>query len=304
MDNLFQTICNTFPAYTLDKKIKKKMFYIFFSICKIFLKGPFILNFGNFKIHTYPAKSDYTRFLLTRVSVPDPRERNIITQNLKNKKNIFIDCGANAGFYSLDIATKVENVITYAFEPSKKERIFLKNNIDLNKITNIEIIEFAVGDKDDVAIFNDTRDEKINNSSGGGFVTTEIAESENNYKVKIVTLDYFFKDKNFQNDTSIFIKIDLEGYDFKAINGAKSIILNNDCSVIFEFSKMIMSQKDYSIKDIDFFLKRGFKLYDMYGNQISSNDLEAKIYELDDDHDTCGNIILSKKKIDFNFHNK
>ena len=304
MDNFFQTICNIFPAYTLDKKIKKKMFYIFFSIFKIFLKGPFILNFGNFKIYTYPTKSDYTRFLLTRVSVPDPRERNIITQNLKNKKNIFIDCGANAGFYSLDIATKAKNVITYAFEPSIKERIFLKNNIDLNKITNIEIIEFAVGDKDDVAIFNDTRDEKINNSSGGGFITTEIGESENNYKVNIVTLDYFFKDKNFQNDTSIFIKIDLEGYDFKAINGAKNIILNNDCSVIFEFSKMIMSQKDYSIKDIDFFLQKGFKLYDIYGNQISSKDLEAKIYKLDDDHDTCGNIILSKKKLDFNFHNK
>ena len=304
MDNLFQTICNIFPAYTLDRKIKKKMFYIFFSLCKIFLKGPFILNFGNFKIYTYPAKSDYTRFLLTRVSVPDPRERNIIIQNLINKKNVFIDCGANAGFYSLDIATKVENVITYAFEPSKQERIFLKNNINLNKITNIEIIEFAVGDKDDEVIFNDTRDEKINNSSGGGFVTSEIPESKNNYKVKIVTLDQYFKDLNFQNNTSIFIKIDLEGYDFKAIRGAKNIILNYDCTVIFEFSKMIMSQKDYSISDIDFFLKRGFKLYDMYGNKISSKDLEAKIDQLDDDHDTCGNIILSKKNLDFNFHNK
>ena len=262
------------------------------------------MNFGNFKIFSYPTKGDYTRFMLTRVSLPDPRERNIIIQNLKNRNNIFIDCGANAGFYSLDVATKVDNVSVYAFEPSKKERILLKNNLNLNNITNIEIIKFAVGDKDDVAIFNDTRDEKINNSSGGGFVTTEIAETENNYRVKIVTLDYFFKDKNFLDDTSIFIKIDLEGYDFKAINGAKNIILNNDCSVIFEFSKMIMSQKDYSIKDIDFFLQRGFKLYDMYGNQMSSKDLEAKIYELDDDHDTCGNIILSKKKLDFNFHNK
>ena len=303
MDNLFQTICNIFPAYKLDKKIKKKIFYIFFSICKIFLKGPFILNFGNIKIYSYPAKSDYTRFLLTRVSIPDPRERNIITQNLKNKKNIFIDCGANAGFYSLDIATKVQNVTTYAFEPSKHERSLLKNNIDLNKITNIEIIEFAVGDKDDDVIFNDTRDKKIKNSSGGGFVTREIPETKNNYKVKIVTLDNFFKDMNFQNNTSIFIKIDIEGYDFKAINGAKKIILKYDSTVIFEFSKMIMSQHDYSIKDIDFFLQQGFKLYDIYGTEISCKDLENKIYELDDSHNTCGNIILSKKKLDFNFKN-
>ena len=301
MDTIFQTVCNIFPAFKLDKKYKKKLFYIFFSICKLFLKGPFILNFGNFKIYTYPAKSDYTRFLLTRASLPDPRERNIIIQNLKNKNNIFIDCGANAGFYSLDVATKVENVTTYAFEPSKKEKVFLQNNLDLNKIINVEIVDLAVGDKDDIVIFNDTRDDKINNSSGGGFVTTDSSKTENNYKVKIINLNNFFKNKNFDKETSIFIKIDLEGYDLKAINGAKNIILNYDCTVIFEFSKMVMNQRDYSINDIDFFLKKGFKLYDIYGKEMSSELLESKIHHLDDDHDTCGNIVLSKKKLNFNF---
>ena len=301
MDTFFQRICNFFPAYTLDNKVKKKIFYIFFSTFKFFLKGPFVLNFGNFKIYSYPAKGDYTRFMLTRVSVPDPRERNIITQNLKNKKNIFIDCGANAGFYSLDIASKVNNVIVYAYEPSKKERFFLKNNIDLNEIKNIEILEYAVGDYEEEVIFNDTRDGKINNSSGGGFITKKTPETENNYKVKMVTLDNYFKDYNFDFDTSIFIKIDLEGYDFKAINGAKNTILKHDCVVIFEFSKMIMKQKDYTIKDIDYFLEKGFKLYNIYGIEMSSKDLENEIYKLDDDHDTCGNIILSKKKLDFSF---
>ena len=266
MDTIFQTVCNIFPAFKLDKNIKKNYFIYFFNL-QIIFKGTIILNFGNFKIYTYPAKSDYTRFLLTRASLPDPRERNIIIQNLKNKNNIFIDCGANAGFYSLDVATKVENVTTYAFEPSKKEKVFLQNNLDLNKIINVEIVDLAVGDKDDIVIFNDTRDDKINNSSGGGFVTTDSAKTENNYKVKIITLDNFFKNKNFDKETSIFIKIELEGYDLKAINGAKNIILNYDCTVIFEFSKMVMNQRDYSINDIDFFLKKGFKLYDIYGKR-------------------------------------
>ena len=301
MDKFFQIFCNLFPAFKLNNKFKKKFFYIIFSIFKPFLKGPFIMNFGNFKIFSYPTKGDYTRFMLTRVSLPDPRERNIIIQNLKNRNNIFIDCGANAGFYSLDVATKVDNVSVYAFEPSKKERILLKNNLNLNNITNIEIIKFAVGDKDDVAIFNDTRDNNLYNSSGGGFVTSEVAESENNYQVEIVSLDNFFKNKNLNDKSSIFIKIDLEGYDIKAITGAKNLLLNYDCSVIFEFSKMIMKQNDYSIKDFDIFLQNGFKLFDMYGNQISFKNLETKIYELDEDHDTCGNFILSKKKLDFNF---
>jgi len=259
------------------------------------------MNFKNFKIFAYPTKGDYTRYILTRVEVPDPRERNLITQNLNNEKNIFIDCGANAGFYSLDVSTKVNNVYVFAFEPSKEERIFLKKNLNLNNLTNIEIVELAVGKENGTAIFNDTRDLSYNNSSGGGFITTEKPKSNNNYEVKVVNLDSFFESKKLSIDTSIFIKIDLEGYDLKAINGAKNLMLNYDCTVIFEFSKMIMNQSDYNIKDIDYFLNRGFVLYDMYGQTITSKELEKKIYELDQDHDTCGNFILSKKKLNFNF---
>ena len=65
----------------------------------------------------------------------------------------------------------------------------------MNNITNTEIIDFAVGDENNIAIFNDTRDDKINNSSGGGFITPKIAQTKNNYQVKIITLDTFFKSK-------------------------------------------------------------------------------------------------------------
>jgi FkbM family methyltransferase len=301
MDFIFQKICNIIPAYKIDTKFKKKFFYIFFSIVQFFLKGPFVMNFKNFKIFAYPTKGDYTRYILTRVEIPDPRERNLITQNLNNENNIFIDCGANAGFYSLDVSTKVKNILVYAFEPSKEERFFLKNNLILNNLTNVQIVDLAVGKENGTAIFNDTRDLSYNNSSGGGFITTENPKSHNNYEVQVINLDTFFKDKDLSNKTSIFIKIDLEGYDLKAINGAKNLMLNYDCTVIFEFSKMIMEQSDYNIKDIDYFLDRGFILYDIYGQSIKSTELEKKIYELDQDHDTCGNFILSKKKLNFNF---
>lgn len=301
MDFLFQKICDIFPAYKLNNKFRKKIFYIFFSLLKIFLKGPFLLNFGNFKIFAYPQKGDYTRFLLSRSEVPDPRERNIIIQNLKNKNNVFIDCGANAGFYSLDVSTKVNNVKVYAFEPSIKELNFLKKNLNVNKIENTEIIELAVGDQVGKAIFNDTRQEGQSNSSGGGFITETPVLPDKNYEVEIITLDEFFKNKSFSNNTDFFIKVDLEGYDLKAINGAKNFILKYDCNVIFEFSKMIMKQENYSINDFQFFLNNGFKIFDMYGKTITPKTLEDYINELDESHDTCGNYILSKKNLNFDF---
>ncbi len=133
MDTFFQNFCNKYPIYLFNTKFKKKIFYIFFSLIQFFLKGPFLIKFKLFSIFVYPDKNDYTRYILTRVSLPDISERKLIINNLTNHKNIFIDCGANSGFYSLDVSTLVKNVEIYAFEPSDKEFMFLKKNIEINK---------------------------------------------------------------------------------------------------------------------------------------------------------------------------
>ena len=92
----------------LTQNLKKKYFIFFFSLLQYFLKGPFLIKFKLFSIFVYPDKNDYTRFILTRVTLPDPRERELIINNLTNNKNVFIDCGANSGFYSLDVLNKIE----------------------------------------------------------------------------------------------------------------------------------------------------------------------------------------------------
>jgi FkbM family methyltransferase len=284
----------------MNSKFKKKFFYLIFSIFKKLLKGPFVLDFGKFKLNAYPQRYDYTRFMLTRVDVPDALERKIIKNNLLNKKNIFIDCGANAGFYSIDIAKSVTNCNVYAFEPSIKERYFLKENIKLNKIKNIEVLDFAVGNRVGEVYFNDTRSSLKPNSSGSGYITNNAPEIKKNYPVKITTLDDFFKNKLDFKNTSIFIKIDLEGLDLEAIEGSKELLINYDCSVVFEFSKMIIKNHKPSLKIIDFLLEKNFKLSDMHGLNLSLKDLLKRIEDLDDDHDTCGNYFLSKKKLLFN----
>ena len=53
MDHLFQFICNIFPHYKLNNKFKKKFFYLIYCIFKYFIKGPFVLNFRDFKFYSY-----------------------------------------------------------------------------------------------------------------------------------------------------------------------------------------------------------------------------------------------------------
>ena len=78
MDQLFQFICNIFPHYKLNNKYKKKIFYLIYCVFKFTIKGPFILNFKDFKFYSYPQKNNYSRFLLSRVEMPDKGEINFI----------------------------------------------------------------------------------------------------------------------------------------------------------------------------------------------------------------------------------
>ena len=300
MDTFFQNFCNKYPIYLFNTKLKKKIFYIFFSLIQSFLKGPFLIKFKLFSIFVYPDKNDYTRYILTRVSLPDISERKLIINNLTNHKNIFIDCGANSGFYSLDISTQVNNVEIYAFEPSDKEFMFLNKNIEINNIKNITPVKLALGDEIGEIYFNDMRSSNLNFASGGGYVSKNLVDKSFSYKVNITTLNNYFNSFKITEDTSIFIKIDLEGYDFNAIYGASELLEKYDCSIIFEFSKMIINNEDYSPEKINNFIKQyNLKIYDIYGKGLSLSDLEQKIQQLDDAHDTCGNYILTKKNLNF-----
>ena len=149
------------------------------------MKGPFLLKFKLFSIFVYPDKNDYTRYFLTRVSLPDISERKLIINNLTNHKNMFIDCGANSGFYSLDISTQVKNVEVFAFEPSDKEFMFLKRNIEINNFKNITPIKLALGDENGEIYFNDMRSSNLNFKSGGGYVTKNLIDKSFSYKVNI-----------------------------------------------------------------------------------------------------------------------
>ena len=111
------------------------------------------------------------------------------------ENDVIIDCGANFGCYSLDIWSSVNNCEIYAFEPSKKERFFLNENLKLNGASNINIIDLALGDRNGKVIFNDTRSIKEKNSGGGGFVTLNTAVSYEHYEVNITTLDKYFYNK-------------------------------------------------------------------------------------------------------------
>ena len=101
IDKKFQEIINYFL-----KKNKNKIYKIFYFLFKNFIKGPFILNFEDYKFFSYPQKKNLSRWMLKNLRPWDSDTINLINNLLGNYKSLFVDCGVNYGAYSIPISKK------------------------------------------------------------------------------------------------------------------------------------------------------------------------------------------------------
>jgi FkbM family methyltransferase len=119
-----------------------------------------------------------------------------------------IDIGANVGYTTLPMASAIgDGGSIVAIEPSPENLPELRKNIEINSLSNrVEIIASAVGDAPgDVGL-------------KGGINSGVVAYGEAPHRVHIDRLD------NLVNKPIDFIKMEVEGYEVKAINGAVTIL--------------------------------------------------------------------------------
>jgi FkbM family methyltransferase len=141
--------------------------------------------------------------------------RQINTFLIKNNiiKNNIIDLGAWIGDNSIPWAKNI-NGIVYAIDPSPENCSFIKQTYELNKIKNIKIIQSAISDKNEILTTNDN----INHCS---FVYGYCGDNGQN-KVSAVSLDYLHDLKVIENIG--YIHLDVEGMEYKVVQGAEKII--------------------------------------------------------------------------------
>ena len=130
------------------------------------------------------------------------------------KGNVFIDIGANIGVYSLFSSSILgQDGRVISFEPFSKNYNLFKKNISLNNYQNIQAEKIAISDmSNDIEIYYD--EEETNLGMASSYATNSYTISET---VKATTLDDYINDKNISSLD--FIKIDIEGGEFKAVQG-------------------------------------------------------------------------------------
>lgn len=152
-----------------------------------------------------------------------------VVKKLVRKGNNVLILGANIGYWTCLIAELVgESGRVFAFEPSPDNFKFLQKNVELNGYTNVILEQKAVADK--------SYKTKLYLSEGGG-MDNRIYDTNTNRKsldIEVIKLDEYFKDNDLRFD---FIKSDIQGADFAAIQGMQSLIKRSpNANFIIEFA--------------------------------------------------------------------
>ncbi len=179
---------------------------------------------------------------------------------LIKKGDVVIDGGANQGVFTLAFAKKVEKSgKVFAIEPFKYCIDIINNNSRLNNLNNIKTLNYC--------LFNKEQTMKIDYTKGIGSASIVRKFGNKTKFVRTIVLDNIKKKYNLKKIN--LIKLDIEGAEIAALNGAKNI-LKNDKPVIsvecekndFLKLKSLLEKYNYSpfLFDNNGFLKRVYKL--------------------------------------------
>ena len=183
----------------------------------------------------------------------EPDTIDLILQNLK-KDSIFFDIGANEGFFSL-LASKVNyNGKTYAFEPQTQLLPIIERNLIKNNCMNCKIINIGIGEKNYTTKINIFPEVNLGASS---IIKKNIFFNKTQL-ITIQSLDEFVFNNKIHNQIDL-IKIDIEGYEVKAIEGMKNLLINKRINtILIDYHMSIITHQDKE-KCEKFILSCGYK---------------------------------------------
>lgn len=156
----------------------------------------------------------------------EPHVRLVIEQILKDGDH-FLDIGASFGFFSLLASTLVgTSGHVYAVEPNEQNVKLLESSIRSNGFENVTVMQMGASDRIETLFLH---------AAVGNGSTSALGAQDNLFAARTVLgapLDQMLAHRSKPVN---LIKIDVEGFEHKALLGAERILREDRPSIIFEF---------------------------------------------------------------------
>lgn len=174
------------------------------------------------------------------------------------EKAIIFDVGANKGQYQKELADHLNmaEFIIHSFEPSPSTFKTLEKNANKNCVNH----NIGFGNtKEKLKLFRTGEGSPLSSlhqKTEGDYYNVEMNEFE---EVNIETIDNFCLEQKIEHID--FLKLDIEGHELFALQGAKNMISNNKINFIqFEFGPPNIDSRTY-LRDIILLLQEQYDCY-------------------------------------------
>jgi FkbM family methyltransferase len=170
----------------------------------------------------------------------------------------FLDIGANIGMLSILASSLIGPEGTgLSFEPNPEVYTKLKRHFEVNKITNLEAVPCALGDRECVSQLT-----VPNRNSGRGSLAQdrEIEGSARVFEVKTVSGRRYVERLDPARPT--VVKIDVEGYEMRVLRGIEEVLDWPEAAFIIEVNESLLRKAGESPEAVfDLFASRGYHPY-------------------------------------------
>jgi FkbM family methyltransferase len=190
-------------------------------------------------------------------------------RNILRTGNVFIDIGANVGYFSIICAGLVGPVgQVHSFDPHKKVIQLLVESAKRNQYNNIYVNQVALSSREETLNFVYLR------NSAFSWTLPIYAMEKSPYLsqvceelVSAIPLDQYVQ--SMANQDIALIKIDVEGAEYKVLMGARETLLKHSPSILIEAQDWSLSRYGHTIDDIFNFLNPlHYRAFDLTGMPI------------------------------------
>jgi FkbM family methyltransferase len=225
-----------------------------------------IFRIGEFDLWLDPA-SNLGYQLLSQGEVEEQTKLSIET--ILHEGDIFVDVGANEGWFSLQAARRVgPGGCVYCIEPQERLWPVIIKNFLLNTMTQYRILPYAVGEKHEDVDLNLSLSMNTGSTSIVPLFRQHFRKQQ---QIRCTTLDYLADLYRMKEIT--LVKMDIEGYELFALKGMQNLLRAGRIrNLLIELHPSQLARLGQSVDDVVRYIE-GFQYHSSDGRIWHTRDV-------------------------------